>query len=509
MSTTTTTSHKLCPWGKTNIEKTTFSQVMDEQYALQLHCDEEKQSPILQEISQEKKEYFPVNSNDNDTDNDLLLAQILQLEFDRENDMFIKSIEKQYNGTSKVSMSFKNFKSVHPYEEENDESESSYSEDEEKEETQRNPDGGIITKHDKFTSEKKNAQSIEQFPMSFNSGDVVGKDIRIPNHVYNKLKVHSVKEERNGFRVHDKNEHSTHEKALDENTRLIIYKMVNNETLERFNGIISTGKEAVVFHANGGKLGDVTLPSECALKVFKTTLNEFKTRQKYIKDDYRFKDRYMKQNPRRIIKLWAEKEFRNLTRMLEAGIICPRVLGLRKHILIMEFIGKDQLPAPQLKDACLSKTEFEDAYLQVINAMRDLYQKCELIHADLSEYNILWHDSKCFIIDVSQSIEPIHPDAFHFLLRDCRNIVQFFSKSGIDVMTEANLFQYVSGKDMNFIDKIEKEHQQLFEKNPDLLVYGIDSKNYSFDHHFNQMINDEKESKLITEIAREGIQLAT
>ena len=46
--------------------------------------------------------------------------------------------------------------------------------------------------------------------MSFNSGDVGGKDIRLPNHVYNKLKVHSVKEERNGMRVHDKNEHSTH-----------------------------------------------------------------------------------------------------------------------------------------------------------------------------------------------------------------------------------------------------------------------------------------------------------
>jgi len=56
------------------------------------------------------------------------------------------------------------------------------------------------------------------------------------------------------------------------------------------------------------------LPSECALKIFKTTLNEFKTREKYIKDDHRFRDRYSKQNPRKIIKLWAEKEFRNLNR---------------------------------------------------------------------------------------------------------------------------------------------------------------------------------------------------
>lgn len=53
---------------------------------------------------------------------------------------------------------------------------------------------------------------------------------------------------------------------------------------------------------------------ECAVKVFKTTLNEFKTRDRYIKDDHRFKDRFSKQNPRKIIRLWAEKELCNLSR---------------------------------------------------------------------------------------------------------------------------------------------------------------------------------------------------
>lgn len=57
------------------------------------------------------------------------------------------------------------------------------------------------------------------------------------------------------------------------------------------------------------------IPKECVLKVFKTTLNEFKNRDKYIKDDYRFKDRFSKLNPRKIIHLWAEKEMHNLTRL--------------------------------------------------------------------------------------------------------------------------------------------------------------------------------------------------
>lgn len=72
------------------------------------------------------------------------------------------------------------------------------------------------------------------------------------------------------------------------------------------------------------------VPAECALKVFKTTLNEFKNRDKYIKDDYRFKDRFSKLNPRKIIRMWAEKEKHNLKRYAEL----PAVL---KHIKMMQW----------------------------------------------------------------------------------------------------------------------------------------------------------------------------
>ena len=62
------------------------------------------------------------------------------------------------------------------------------------------------------------------------------------------------------------------------------------------------------------RMEEQLVPCECALKVFKTTLVEFKTREKYIKADYRFKDRFRKQNPRKVIHMWAEKEMHNLNR---------------------------------------------------------------------------------------------------------------------------------------------------------------------------------------------------
>ena len=57
--------------------------------------------------------------------------------------------------------------------------------------------------------------------------------------------------------------------------------------------------------------------------------------------------------------MWAEKEMHNLLKMSKFGILVPDVVLLRKHILLMSFIGHDGKPAPKLKDAHLSEEEVE------------------------------------------------------------------------------------------------------------------------------------------------------
>jgi len=58
---------------------------------------------------------------------------------------------------------------------------------------------------------------------------------------------------------------------------------------------------------------NAVVPAECVLKVFKTTLAEFRNRWQYVRGDVRFfKDEFKKQNPRKIMKIWAEKEMINL-----------------------------------------------------------------------------------------------------------------------------------------------------------------------------------------------------
>lgn len=63
-----------------------------------------------------------------------------------------------------------------------------------------------------------------------------------------------------------------------------------------------------------------------------------------------------------------------------------------------------------------------------------MYTKCDLIHADLSEFNLLWYLNRIWVIDVSQSVMNVHPHALQFLLRDCYNITNVRTRFNFDVI---------------------------------------------------------------------------
>lgn len=80
--------------------------------------------------------------------------------------------------------------------------------------------------------------------------------------------------------------------------------------------------------------------------------------------------------------------------------------------------------------------------------MKRMYSVCHLIHADLSEYNMLWFKGDVYFIDVGQSVEPSHPNGLEFLFRDCVNVSSYFSRlwAGPEggVRTAQELFNYVT-----------------------------------------------------------------
>lgn len=489
------------PWGKTlqPTEPIRLADIMSEQLANDLQTKEEER---YVDFFIEQPEPPPLLTDTPGCDSDHTIALMLQAQFDKEYDSNLKRTEDKFNGTSKVCISYSNYR-VMPENVQYDSESDDDVDDKNREwdsfvssekEFKSMPKCGykkqgdqMVTKHDMAMSGRRNAYRVMEFPPEFHTGDGGGFDMQLPNKVFNSLKMHSrhVQSKRN--RLHDKSEQATAELSLDPRTRLLLYKLVNQEILERVNGILSTGKEAVVVHADGGSYNEKVVPKECAVKIFKTTLNEFKTRDKYIKDDFRFKDRFSKQNPRKIIHLWAEKEMHNLIRMQKANICCPEVVILKKHILVMSFIGENHRPAPKLKDVMFKVADLTLVYEDVIETMRKLYLDAHIVHADLSEYNILWHDGKCWYIDVSQAVERNHPRALEFLFRDCTNVSVFFTKKGLrDVMSPEDLFKHVSGLNVNEDGPGALGQVQDFERNEELLTHEQAEKVYPFEYCWEQ-----------------------
>jgi RIO kinase 1 len=79
-----------------------------------------------------------------------------------------------------------------------------------------------------------------------------------------------------------------------------------------------------------------------ALKIYKTSILVFKDRDKYVTGEHRFRNGYSRHNPRKMVKMWAEKEMRNLKRLSNAGIYAPEVYEVRENVLVISFLGDNE-----------------------------------------------------------------------------------------------------------------------------------------------------------------------
>lgn len=258
--------------------------------------------------------------------------------------------------------------------------------------------------------------------------------------------------DRNG-KSGDRSDRATSEQVLDPRTMKILLQLINRNVVSEVNGCMSTGKEANVYHANSfiEDQNDEHAPPQTvqrAIKVYKTSIMVFKDRDKYMTGEYRFRNGYNKGSNRDIVKVWAEKEMRNLKRIHASGIPSPQPIDQKSNVLVMEFLGtRKGRPAPRLRDIVFEDTDasprWHAAYLQTLGYMRIMYQKCRLVHADLSEYNMLYHDDKVWIIDVSQSVEHDHPRSLDFLRMDIKNVTDFFARKGVDCLSEQTAFGFI------------------------------------------------------------------
>jgi len=226
------------------------------------------------------------------------------------------------------------------------------------------------------------------------------------------------------------------ETVFDNKTRLILFSMINKNYFNELGGAISTGKEANVYYATKGELG-------VAVKIFRIDAPSFRKMRPYIEGDHRFKR--VRSSRSGFIEMWARKEFKNLKRMRTHDIPCPSPIYVERNILIMDFLGHKDAVLPRLKD--VDPIRPSSLYKRIMESVKILYRKAHLVHADLSEFNILYNNEtdQFYIIDVSQSILKDHPRANEFLIRDLFNLNRYFKQYGVDVINLQKLFKWVSG----------------------------------------------------------------
>ena len=215
----------------------------------------------------------------------------------------------------------------------------------------------------------------------------------------------------------DKKDLATTQLVFDRITKRALEAFYKNNVIAPLERCISTGKEASVFVSTLLETG-----TPVAVKIYKTMMMTFKDRDEYIQGEYRVRhrERFTKTNPHKMIKVWAEKEFRNLKRLQTSRIRCPVPFALKENILVMEFIGGNKVNAPIFKEKLegASTEEASRLYVKLLELIRDMFIKAGIVHGDLSEYNVLYHNDHLYIIDVSQSMEINHPLALDFLRRD-------------------------------------------------------------------------------------------
>jgi RIO kinase 2 len=199
--------------------------------------------------------------------------------------------------------------------------------------------------------------------------------------------------------------------------------------IEAFGQILGVGKEADVYDALNPEGTRIAVKFH---RLGRISFRQTRRKRGYLKEhaNWLFQSRSA-----------AEKEFQALKLVHQHGVAVPEPISQNRHVIVMGMIEGGELakwkeiPKP------------EKVLKEVFRNTRKAYLKAGVIHADLSEYNILLKpDMHILIIDWPQYVLADHPNAQQLLLRDVKNILNFFRRRFNVKVKIKEAFDYVTGE---------------------------------------------------------------
>ena len=210
---------------------------------------------------------------------------------------------------------------------------------------------------------------------------------------------------------------------------LAINALVKANVLEAFGKSLGVGKEADVYGALAPKNKQVAVKFQ---RLGRISFRQTQRKRGYTKEHagWLFQSR-----------LAAEKEIDALRILHSRGVAVPEPISQNRHVIVMGMIeGKMLAELRTIRKP-------ERTLKEILRNIRKAYLKAGLIHADLSEYNIIIKpDAHILIIDWPQYITKEHPNAELLLARDIKNTLQYFSRKRMLKVRVKEALDYVTGK---------------------------------------------------------------
>ncbi len=211
---------------------------------------------------------------------------------------------------------------------------------------------------------------------------------------------------------------------------------------------VKSGKEATLYCCRSGSRLEQEL---VAVKVFKPQkFRSFRNDSAYQAGRVILDSRAARAAAKRT-RFGREVQSSETLRLLHrAGAQVPQPLGHTEGAIAMEWIGDADGPAPQLKDVELDHTAAQGLFEQLI-ADVELWLACNIVHGDLSAYNLLYASQRIVAIDFPQASDPrFNLNAETLLARDIRHVCQHFARYGVrsepDALTNDLWDRFLSGE---------------------------------------------------------------
>jgi RIO kinase 2 len=139
--------------------------------------------------------------------------------------------------------------------------------------------------------------------------------------------------------------------------------------------------------------------------------------------------------------LAAEREFQAMKLVYENGVSVPEPISQNRHVIAMGMIEGAQLS--KYKD--IGKPE--KVLKEILRNLRKAYMKAHIVHADISEYNIILKpDGHLLIIDWPQAVKTDHANATELLERDIKNVLTYFSRKFNVKLAGKEACDYITGE---------------------------------------------------------------